>query len=264
MAVFSDSSQIAFNMVEMGIKKAARPAGREFLLAILAGVYIGLAAHFSTLAAAGEVPWLGLKKIIQGLVFSLGLILVVIPGAELFTGNCLLSAAVLEKKVRPAAMVKNWLLVWTGNFAGALFMAVFIVLGTGLVRGIFAEAALEIAAAKCALPGWTIFIRGIGANWLVCLGVLMAMASGDAAGKILGMIFPVTAFVAMGFEHGIANMYFIPAALLLNPQGYPALNWINGIKNIIIATGGNIVGGAFFVGALYWFIYVRPPKASKK
>lgn len=263
MSGFRNPQELAQDMVQLGIKKTSNPLKKEILLSILAGAYIGLAAHFATLAGTGDVPWFGMKKIVMGVVFSQGLMMVMIPGAELFTGNCLISAAVLDKKVSFGAMLKNWLIVWLGNFAGALALAAMMAYGTGLVSGAVGATALDIAAGKCALSVPELFFRGIGANWMVCIGVLMAMAATDIAGKILGIIFPVMAFVAIGFEHAIANMYFLPVALMVKGAAagsFPALTWGLAMKNILVSTLGNIAGGALVVGALYWLIYVKKDK----
>ncbi len=269
MSEFRTSEEIARDLIPLGVKKAGRSPLKMIGLAVLAGFYIGFAAHLATVAGTGDVEWVGAKKIFMGSVFSLGLMLVLIPGAELFTGNCLMVPALLEKKISLASMFRNWVLVWLGNFAGAFIMAFVMVKGTGLISGEVARTAVSIAAGKCSLSGSEIIFRGIGANWLVCLAVLMAMSSRNTAGKILGMFFPVMAFVAMGFEHSIANMYFIPAGFFIKSSGILLSSNIsailtpgNGLFNILLATLGNIVGGVVFVGAAYWFIYVRKIRAT--
>jgi len=267
MSEHRSSEEIAQDLVSLGIKKAGRPLGSMILLALLAGAYIGFAAHLATLAVTGDVAWYGAKKLLMGLVFSLGLMLVLIPGAELFTGNCLMSVALLEKKIGWGSMFRNWVVVWLGNLVGGLLLALWMVWGTGLLHGPVAVTAVEIAASKCALTPAEVFFRGIGANWLVCLGVLMAMATRNPAGKILGVIFPVTAFVAMGFEHSVANMYFLPAGLMLSAQGavegiFPSLTAGKAVMNIFMATLGNIAGGAFLTGGMYWGAYVRKGKSA--
>ena len=247
-----------------GCVKSARTSMQTALLAFLAGVFISFAAYFATVVLTGEVSWYGLKKLMSGIVFSTGLILVIIPGAELFTGNNLMIISVLDKKITLKEMFKNWGIVYAGNALGALFTALLIVNGTGLVTGPVAETAVKIAAVKASIPASEAFFRGIAANWLVCLAVMTAAASRDITGKILGILFPVTAFVAMGFEHSIANMYFLPAGFITmnlsqNPgfvSDYQNILTVNNIlKNISWVTLGNITGGAFFTGILYWYIY---------
>jgi formate/nitrite transporter len=260
---FLTSSEITLALIDTGIKKASRPLGKMLVLSVLAGAYIGLAAHFATVAGWGEVPWIGARKLLMGAAFSLGLMLVMIPGAELFTGNTLMVVALMDRRISAAGMMKNWLVVYLGNFVGGLAVAAWIIYGTGLVSGSLAEWAVSIAAGKTALSGAEVFFRGIGANWLVCLAVMMGMASRDLAGRILGIFFPIMAFVAMGFEHSIANMYFLPAGLMLLTQPENAvlaellgqgLTVGSSLLNLFWATLGNIVGGGLFVGMAYWYL----------
>ena len=260
---FLSSSEITSALRETGIKKASRPLGRMVVLAILAGAYIGLAAHFATVAGWGEVPWTGARKLLMGAAFSLGLMLVMIPGAELFTGNTLMVVSLMDRRISLSGMLKNWLVVYLGNLLGGLAVAAWMIFGTGLVSGSLAEWAVSIAAGKTALSGAEVFFRGIGANWLVCLAVMMGMASRDLAGRILGIFFPIMAFVAMGFEHSVANMYFLPAGLMLLTQPENAvlaelfgqgLTVGASLLNLFWATLGYIVGGGLFVGMAYWYL----------
>lgn len=268
MKGFFSPAEIAAALVETGKKKVVRPLSKMVLLAVLAGVFIGFAAHFATVVAVGDVAWYGIKKLFMGVAFSLGLMLVMIPGAELFTGNCLIVIPLLEKKVSLGGMLKNWAVVYVGNFIGSILLAAMMVYGTGLLTGSVGETAVRIAAGKAGLSAGAVFFRGIGANWLVCLAVMMGMASKDLTGRILGIFFPIMAFVAMGFEHSIANMYFLPAGIMA--MGQPengalwesfgsVLTWAASAKNILWATLGNIVGGGLFVGAVYWFTELRKP-----
>ena len=213
-----------------------------------------------------------------GSVFSVGLILVVIAGAELFTGNNLLTMCVLGKRISLKRMIKSWGLVYLANFVGSIIL-VWIMYGSGLWKvgnfGVGAKA-LSIANAKVNLSWVEAFCRGIGCNWLVCLAVWMALSSRNVIGKIFAIYFPIMAFVASGFEHSIANMYFIPMGIYLKGNSAVVaaanltgklnnLNWGSfWIRNEIPVTLGNIVGGAFFVGVLYWLIYCKEDKNKTK
>jgi formate/nitrite transporter len=257
------------------VKKANISFWNIIILGIMAGVYIGFGGMMATLIAtdAAKFVGLGLSKVITGAVFSVGLMLVVIAGAELFTGNNLMLMGVLEKKIKIHQMLYKWLLVFIANFIGALLLA-YIAYATGLWKGnnfAIGAAALKIAHAKVTLTWMEAFTRGFLCNILVCLAVWMAMASNNIIGKIWAIFFPIMTFVALGFEHSIANMYFIPMGIML--KGTPAahlaginlsaLTWNNFIfANLIPVTLGNIVGGSLFVGTLYWYVYVKN-KATK-
>ena len=277
MAKFLTPKDLAQSLTPWGISKARQSAGELLLLGFLAGVYIGFAAHLATVVATGDIAWIGLKKLAVGSVFSVGLMLVMIPGSELWTGNTLMSVALLERKITLGQMLRNWGLVYCGNLLGSLFLAWMIASQTGLLDGAFGATAIKISLAKVAheVPGTShnlaYFFRALCCNWLVCLAVLLAMAAQDIAGKILGIFFPIMAFVASGFEHAIANMYFIPAGILaqqqpaalananIEPLQLASLNWQSMWSNNLFAvTLGNGVGGALFVGAIYWWLYVRP------
>ncbi len=266
MSTFIRPEQVMASLSAAGEKKTSRRLVETLLHAFLAGVYIAFASHLATVAGTGEFQWYGAQKILMGAVFSVGLILVVIPGAELFTGNILIIIPVLEKKTGLLSMVRNWILVWVGNLAGGLFLASLMVYGAHLVSGAVGETAVHIAAAKASLNPLEAFTRGIGANWLVCLGVWMGASAKDQSGKILGIFFPVMAFVAMGFEHAIANMYFLPAgAMMLHLPGNGELLAAYGdilsmghiLRNLVWSTFGNIVGGGVFVGTIYWYLYTK-------
>ena len=256
-------AEIKHALSDIGLVKSERSFVKTVLLSLLAGVFISFASYFATVVLTGEVHWYGIKKFMSGAVFATGLILVMIPGAELFTGNNLMIISVLDKKIKYTDMLKNWAVVYAGNFLGALFTVLMIVYGAGLVTGQLTETAVKIAADKAALSATQAFFRGIGANWLVCLAVMMTVSSRDIAGKILGMFFPVAAFVAMGFEHSIANMYFLPAgfsAMHLPANSALLSDYVNVLTvknmlgNIFWVTLGNIIGGGFFVGVIYWYI----------
>lgn len=256
----------------VGVSKCNLPTGKMFVLAIFAGVYIGFGAILATTVTTGLSTYagLGFAKFMGGAVFTVGLMLVVLCGAELFTGNNLIVTAKLDKKVTWKGLGRNWLIVYLGNFVGAMLL-VLIYWGSFLWSmgnyGVGANA-LKIADSKVDMGWGAAFCRGILCNILVCLAVWMAISAEDTSGKIAGMFFPIMAFVAMGFEHSVANMYFIPIGILLKDNAHVVaasglsaadlknLNWWSFIwNNLIPVTLGNIVGGAIFVAALYWYVY---------
>jgi formate transporter len=264
-------SEMAVKAENIGVRKAELPFNKLFLLAVLAGAFIGLGAEFATIAITGTADHIGygLTKLIAGLAFCLGLILVVVAGAELFTGNALIIMAYASKKVSTWQLLRNWGIVYVGNFAGALITAYFLFLSKQYTfeHGAVGATALNIANAKCALQFWPALILGIYCNALVCLAVWLCFSARTTTDRILGIIFPVTAFVASGFEHCIANMYFVPLGLLIKSDAAVAglaksvadLTWSNFIfRNLLPVTIGNIIGGAFMVAAIYWWIYLRP------
>lgn len=260
-----------------GVAKANLGKWRMLALSILAGAFIALGAMFATTAttgAAGNVPF-GLTRLVGGLVFSLGLILVVIAGAELFTGNNLIVMAWASHKVSTRKLLYNWGIVYVGNFIGAIVTAVFVFLSHQYMsaNGALGVNALTIANNKTGLEFFPAFVLGVLCNALVCLAVWLCMSARTTTDKILAIIFPITAFVAAGFEHSIANMYFIPMGLFIkqfapdyfwsaagvSAADYANLTWGNFLfANLLPVTLGNIVGGAVMVGLVYWFIYLRP------
>lgn len=235
---------------------------RTFLLSLLAGFYIAFGAQLSTVVTHDFAAFAGLgaARLLGGIVFSFGLMLVVICGAELFTGNSLLVSSALDGEISWLKLLENWGLVLLGNLLGALFMAWLLYESQLWQNGTVATQALAVAAAKCKLTFWVAFVRGILCNWLVCLAVFMATAARDVTGKLFSCLVPITAFVASGFEHSIANMYFIPAGLLLQ-QNFgitePALTWGGFLMgNILPVTLGNCVGGVLFVACAYWYVHL--------
>jgi formate/nitrite transporter len=218
---------------------------------------------------------IGFKKFIAGSAFSVGLMLVVIAGAELFTGNNLMLSSAMAKKITFGNMSVRWALVWFANLVGSLIIALMLYL-SGLWKtgdGALGASAVGIAYLKVNLSFVEVLVRAIGCNWLVCLAVWMALAARQTVGKIFAIYFPIMAFVAIGFEHVVANMYFIPAGIFLHswagiaaPEAYdPAsLNWVSFLwKNMVPATIGNIIGGGVFVGMSYWGAYLRPASEEK-
>jgi len=245
-----------------------QPLARTWVLSLLAGIYIAFGAELATLVTSDAAVHLGtgVSRLLGGSVFSLGLMLVVICGAELFTGNSLLTKAALHGEIPWLKLAENWGVVIIGNLVGSLFLA-WLMVASGLWQiGRVAEHAVDIAAAKCELSFGVALVRGILCNWLVCLAVFMATAARDITGKILACYAPIMAFVASGFEHSVANMYFIPTGLLLKAElglNVPGLTWSNFfISNLIPVTIGNIIGGVVFVGFAYWFVYLKGTRSA--
>lgn len=231
---------------------------QTIIMGFLGGVYIAFGAQLATNVIA-NVSDKGIGLILGGVVFSLGLILVVVAGAELFTGNNLMSMAVYSRSISLKSLLKNWTLVYLMNFVGSVFIA-FMIYYSGLLfnadHSLNATGlrALSVAVIKTNLPFMQVFIRAILCNWLVCLAIWLAISALDVMSKILGILFPIMAFVASGFEHCVANMYIIPIGYLIDNSQIKFSGFMN---NIVAATLGNIVGGAFFVGALYYYVYWR-------
>jgi len=262
---------------EAGINKVNRSFSKTFVLAILAGTFIAFGAIFATTVTAEPTLSLGFTKLLGGIAFSLGLILVIISGAELFTGNNLIVMAWANKRIQTIQVLKNWVIVYMGNFVGAIFIALLMLLSLQYSTGTgnLGVKILNIAETKCSLGFVQDIILGILCNVLVCLAVWLCYSAKSASGKILSIIFPITAFVAIGFEHSIANMYFIPKALLLktfandefwtrinsSPEIYKNLTWSNFIiHNLIPVTLGNLIGGAGLVGLVYCYVYLKGNK----
>ena len=240
----------------VGVKKAALPAVPTLMLGLLAGAFIAFGAMFFTLVTTNQYIGLGSARLLGGVAFSLGLILVVVGGAELFTGNNLIVMAWADRKVSTMKLLRNWGLVYFSNLCGAVGAAA-LVFWSGTLSfgdGAVSETAVEIAMAKVSINPLQAFIRGILCNVLVCLAVWLCFAARDVAGKILAIIFPISAFVALGFEHSVANMYFIPLGMLLSGGDITIIDFIN---NLIPVTLGNIVGGGLLVAIVYWSIYLR-------
>jgi formate/nitrite transporter len=269
-------AQMAVRVEEAGIVKSNRDFFSTFTLAVMAGVFIGLGAAFFTYVIHDSALSVGLTKLIGGFVFSLGLILVIITGAELFTGNNLIVMAFVSRKITMRQLINNWGVVFVGNFVGSLIVVFLIFLSGQWTAGdaTVGVTALMIANAKVNLTFWQAISKGILCNILVCLAVYLCFSGRSVTDKILAILFPITAFVALGFEHSVANMYFIPAGLLLkySPEVLAAAQDILGrppdlsnldmygflVNNLLPVTLGNIIGGTFFVGIVHWFLYLRP------
>jgi len=259
----------------IGVRKASMNASVMFALAVLAGAFIACGAIFATTVAAGagDVLPYGVVRLLSGLVFCLGLILVVVAGAELFTGNNLIIMAWVNGKVTLLQLLRNWVIVYIGNFVGSILTAAIMYLTKQYTfgKGAVGLVALNTANAKCSLDFIQAIALGVMCNALVCLAVWLTFSGRSTTDKILAIIFPISAFVAAGFEHSIANMYFIPIGLFIKGNAaflssigksaadFANLTWANFfLRNLLPVTIGNIIGGAGLVGLVYWFIYLRP------
>ncbi len=268
--------EMAAKAEQVGVSKAHLDAISMFVLAILAGAFIALGAIFATTVTAGtqEMVPFGITKLLGGLAFTLGLILVIVGGAELFTGNSLIVMAWASGKVSTALVLRNWAIVYVGNLVGSLGTALIMLISGQYTfgGGAVGVVAIGIADAKVNLAFSQAIALGMMCNALVCLAVWLCFSARDTASKILAIIPPIAAFVAAGFEHSVANMYFIPIGLLIkdlapasfwtaigkNAAEFPALTWpAFFLHNLLPVTIGNIIGGALMVGAVYWFIYLR-------
>lgn len=258
--------EIAQRVENVGVAKAKLPLLSQVALGVLAGGFIGLGGAFSTLALSDGTLGLAASRVLAGVVFSLGLILVVIAGAELFTGNNLLVMAWVSGRIQARQFIQNLLVIFAANAVGAIGLA-FLVTLSGVWKlggGAVGRTVMAIATTKCALPFTEAFFRGVLCNVLVCLAVWLAMAGRTVTDKIVAIVFPITAFVACGFEHSIANLYLIPAGILLNGHDLPGVSgslvapdWWGLLRNLIPVTLGNLAGGAGMVGLVYWVIYRR-------
>lgn len=264
-------AEMAEKAEAVGVRKAAMGATKTLALGVLAGAFISLGAVFSTVVTAGGGMPPGVSRMLGGVVFSLGLILVVIGGAELFTGNNLIVMAWANRKVSTLKLARNWGIVYVGNLLGAGATAVLVFLSGHwkFMGGAVGANALAIAEHKCGLPFVDALFLGILCNALVCLAVWLSFSARSAADKVLVIVPPIAAFVAAGFEHSIANMYFIPVALLIRDFApadfwagtsiakYEQLSWAGMFRNLVPVTIGNVIGGGVMVGIVYWFIYLR-------
>lgn len=265
--------EIAEQVHRLGVTKARLPFLQTAMLGMIAGGFIGLGALYFTLVASDATLGFAATRVLGGLVFSLGLILVSVAGAELFTGNNLMIMAWADRKITIAEVLRNWVIVYAANAFGAIGLAVVVYLANhgAMNGGAVGVAYVKIAAAKTALPFGEAFFKGVLCNLLVCLAVWLAMAGHTVVDKIVAIVFPISAFVAAGFEHSVANMYFIPLGLLLaDTAAVPAgaslasLSWSGFVSNLIPVTLGNIVGGSVMVALVYYVIYRRPALAEHR
>lgn len=271
-------AEIASRTAEGGVRKARMAFAPKFALSVLGGAFIAIGACFATVVLTDTGTGYGVARLLAGLVFSLGLILVVLAGAELFTGNVLLIVAWASRRISAGLVLRDWAIVYAGNLVGALATAGGIYLarqwtfGGGRVGAV----ALDIAVGKLQHGFLAAVVLGAFCNALVCLAVWLCVGARSTADRVLAIVPPITAFVAMGFEHSVANMYFIPVGLLLaaDPEALAlvgragadlsGLTWDGFLwRNLLPVTLGNILGGGLMVGAVYWFIYLRGPAAGR-
>lgn len=268
-------AEIADYAVRAGISKVGLTPSKQLILGMLAGVFIAFASEGSNMAACNLLSnpeTYGMGKALAGSIFGTGLMLVLLAGGELFTGNTLIMMGVLDRKIRISSMLKNWFFVYVGNFIGSLLIA-YMMSRSGLfgsAGNVLGGVTIKIAAYKVGLSFESAFFLGVMCNWLVCLAVWMSYGAKDMTGKILAIFFPIWLFITSGFEHSIANMYYIPAGILaktnaawveasrLTPQALELLTWRNFfVSNLVPVTLGNIAGGGLLVGGVYWFTYLR-------
>ena len=262
--------EIAAQVETIGVAKARLPLVSMLMLSVVAGAFIGLGALYFVLVKSDLSLGFAAGQVLGGVAFALGLILVVVAGAELFTGNNLLAMAWADGKISTLDLLRNWAIVCGGNFIGAAGLALFVFLSRHpeMNDGAIAEEYLSIAAAKVAMPFWTAFFKGILCNVLVCMAVWMALAGRSVVDKAVAIVFPISAFVAAGFEHSVANMYLIPLAMLLQTFGNVGatantVTWVGFFGNLVPVILGNIVGGSVLVGLVYHVIYRRTPGRNR-
>jgi formate transporter len=263
--------QIAERVDNIGVTKARLPLLSMAMLGMLAGAFIGLGALYFTLVISDAGLSFAIARVLGGVCFSLGLLLVVVAGAELFTGNNLLAMAWADGKVSTTEVLRNWVVVCAANFAGAAGLALLVFLSghAGMNGGAVAQSYLKIAIAKSTMPVTELFFRGVLCNVLVCMAVWMVLAGRSVVDKFFAIVLPISAFVAAGFEHSIANMYFFPLALLLKesgialPAGADAITVYAMFRNLVPVIAGNVVGGSILVALVYYVIYIRPSKIVK-
>ena len=271
---FFSPADVARNYIQIGKSKVNTPILKMIILAILAGAFIGVGGIASTtVAVAVEPPSLG--KFLGACAFPGGLTMVLIAGSELFTGNCLLTIPLLEKEISFRGMIKNWVFVYLGNLIGSLLFAAGIVYShqPGLFGNGVAASMISTAAGKCSLSFGDALLKGILCNFLVCIAVWISFAAKDVVGKIVGLFFPIMMFVLCGFEHSVANMYYISAALFAKTvPAYAEAATAAGVdlgkvtwggmfgSNLLPVTIGNIIGGGICVGVVYWYIYLKRSK----
>ena len=271
-------AEMAERAENVGVRKAQLSFWNMFVLAILAGAFIAMGAEFCTLVTTDSGLSFGLNKLVGGLAFSLGLILVVVAGAELFTGNNLIIMAWVSGKLTLGQLMRNWVTVYFGNLVGSVLTAGLMYLTKQWTFSSYhvGVTALNTANAKASLGFPEALARGILCNVLVCLAVWLCFSGRSVVDKIFAIVFPITAFVASGFEHSIANMYFIPIGLLLKGEtavleaagktaaDFANLDLMGFLSNLVPVTIGNIFGGGFMVAAVYWFIYRRPQLTGRR
>lgn len=271
---FLSPAEVAELVVGVGQRKAEMSVTNQLILGVMAGAFIAFGAAGSCVAVH-TVESAGVAKALAGALFAAGLVMVVVAGGELFTGNSLMLMALAEGRISPWQLLRSWLVVYAGNFAGALLTAGLVCLSGqwGMSGGLLGASVIKTAVGKTALSFQNAFFLGVLCNWLVCLAVWMSFAARDIAGKVLVIFFPIWIFVTSGFEHSVANMYYIPAGILaaadpalaeraasvgLSPEALANLNWGAMLQaNLLPVTLGNVVGGGVLVALACWFVYRR-------
>jgi formate transporter len=275
MAVFGfdaySPAQIAARVSDVGVAKARLPLVSAAMLGLLAGAFIAIGSLYYTLVASDATLGFAVTRVLGGVVFSVGLVLVVVAGGELFTGNNLLAMAWADGAVTTGELLRNWLIALCANAVGA-FGVVLLILASGYPQmngGAVGVTAVKIAAAKTALPFWEAFFAGILCNILVCMAVWLTLAGRTVVDKVVAIVFPISAFVAAGFEHSVANMYFIPLGIFLRDTvdvaqvaGAQSLDWAGYVGNLVPVTLGNILGGSGLVALVYHVIYRQGDKPA--
>lgn len=249
-------AQMAELIETAGVAKAQLPFGQMMVLAMLAGAFIGFGAAAWAMVMTGADAGFGPHRALGGLVFSLGLILVIVGGAELFTGNALMVMAAVDRRITVAALFRNWTVVWTGNLIGAAGLAAAF-WASGWAAGPVGETLVRTAEAKAAGAALPLFLKGALCNALVCLAVWLTFSARDTTGKILSILWPITAFVLLGLEHSVANMFFLPMGALLGAK----VSLGGALSNLVWVTLGNIAGGAGGVALAYRFAFLGKPAA---
>jgi formate/nitrite transporter len=260
---FKSPPDIAEAGAVTGANKASLSVDKALVGSFLAGAYIAFAGLLAVVCSAGMNPKVGTIALVTGTVFALGLVLVIIAGSELLTGNmALLPMALMSRRVSLGKFTVSFVVVLVGNLLGSLFVAYFLAVKSGVVTADAPLARLtSIATAKGVKEtDWQIFLRAVGCNWLVCLAVWMALGADDIGGKVLAIFFPIMGFVAMGFDHVVANMFFLPAAIFAH---VPGIGWGDAIRNWIFAFLGNFVGAGVFVAGAYHYLYNRRRDAGQ-
>ena len=263
--------QIADRVEESGVAKARLPLLATAMLGLLAGAFIAIGSLYYTIIAADGTLGFAATRVLGGLVFSVGLMLVLVAGGELFTGNNLLAMAWVDGRISTGELSRNWIVALVTNALGAAGIAMLVVLSghTEMNGGAIAATAVRIAAAKVSLPFWKAFVAGVLCNILVCMAVWLSLAGRSVVDKAVAIVLPISAFVAAGFEHSVANMYFIPLGIFLRDAvdatqiaGIEALDWHGYVRNLIPVTLGNIAGGSGLVALVYYVIYRLAPRTS--
>jgi formate/nitrite transporter len=270
-----EPGDIAHAAVATGVRKAQLRWDKILVGSFLAGAYIAFGGLLAIAVSSGLDPrvWGSVPTLITGAVFTLGLVLVLIAGSHLVTGNMLLvPIGAMQGRLTWGDVVRNFTIVLVGNLAGSLFVAYFLAVQTGVIGHLGAEAGTSGAMTYERLAGiadlkalreseWQVFLRAVGCNWLVCLAVWISLAAENVSDKVLGIFFPIMGFVAMGFDHVVANMFFLPAAIF---AGMPGLGWDDTLRNWLFAFVGNLVGAVVFVATSYWYMYLREEPSKEK